>query len=151
MDHDSLMAELKNKFHPDKMTSPASSNTSSTVSASPCSSTKKTLTYQVSPGWAESAVVMTGTSVEISINQLKELYFQSKGKGPMPVLLGDGKTPADIEFNQRTEAVTITLQPQLGRPFSVIRFLMFGNSCFGRCISTRFLLPLISILITSEV
>ena len=117
MDHHSIMATLKDNKETEKMDS-----------KQPNSSSNQTLTYQVSPGWAEGAVVMTGTSVEISINQLKELYFKSHNKGPMPVLLGDGKT-ADIEFNHRTEAVTITLQPQLGRPFLLFMSLFVSPVC----------------------
>lgn len=76
------------------------------------------MTYQVSPGWAQNAVVMTGTSVEISINQLKELYFQSKGrKGPVSAVVGSAKTPVNVEFDHLSEAVTITLKPQLGMSF----------------------------------
>ena len=59
----------------------------------------KRVPFQVTPGWAHDAVSLTSTSLEVSFEQLRNLYYQ---------LLDQNGTQTPKE-----DSVTITLKPKL--------------------------------------
>ncbi len=79
-----------------KLPSPANSGPSVT--------TKQRVAFQVSPDWAHDAVSLTATSLEVSFDQLRNLYFR--------LLDQNGVQSQNVDF------VTITLKPKLeGRKY----------------------------------